>query len=113
MHRASKLQTVSKIIFVVLILIAGTVLLWAGNEAKGKYYFKQNCKECHSKGAVGGEITPMSKTQAQWKAYFASAKHNKKVEPLTKIMPEEQLRDVQTFLMNHAVDSLQPETCGK
>ncbi len=113
MHRASKLQTVSKIIFVALILIVATTLLWAGNEAKGKYYFKQNCKECHSKGAVGGEITPMSKTQAQWKAYFATGKHNKRVEPLTKIMPDDQLRDVQTFLANHAVDSLQPETCGK
>jgi cytochrome c5 len=113
MHRSSKLQTVTKIIFVALILVIATALLWAGNEAKGKYYFKTNCKECHAKGAVGGEITPMSKTQAQWKTYFATGKHNKRVEPLTKIMPEEQLRDVETFLVNHAVDSLQPETCGK
>jgi hypothetical protein len=29
------------------------------------------------------------------------------------MMPDEQLLDVQTFLVNHAVDSLQPETCGK
>ncbi len=113
MHWASKLQTVSKIIFVLFILVVAATLLWAGNEAKGKYYFKQNCKECHTKGAVGGEVTPMSKTQAQWKSYFAAGKHNKRVEPLTKIMPDEQLRDVQTFLVNHAVDSLQPETCGK
>lgn len=113
MHRANKLQGISKIIFVALILVVAATLLWAGNEGKGKYYFKQNCKECHTKGAAGGEVTPMSKTQAQWKAYFASGKHDKKVEPLTKVMPEEQLRDVQTFLVNHAADSLQPETCGK
>jgi len=29
-------------------------------------------------------------------------------------MPDEQqLLDVQTYLVNHAADSLQPETCGK
>jgi mono/diheme cytochrome c family protein len=113
MHRASKLQQFSKLIFVVLIFVVAATLLWAGNEGKGKYYFKQNCKQCHTKGAAGGEITPMSKTQAQWKSYFTAAKHNKRVEPLTKVMPEEQLHDVQTFLVNHAADSLQPETCGK
>ncbi len=113
MHRQSKTQLLARIFAIVFIFVVTTTLLWAGNEAKGKYYFKQNCKECHTKGAAGGEITPMSKTQAQWKAYFASGKHNKKVEPLTKIVPDEQLKDVQTFLVNHAVDSLQPETCGK
>ena len=113
MYRTNSLKTISKIIFVALILITATALLWAGNEAKGKYYFKSNCKECHTKAAVGGEITPMSKTQAQWKAYFMTAKHHKRSEPLSKMMPDEQLLDVQTFLVNHAVDSLQPETCGK
>ena len=34
-------------------------------------------------------------------------------ELLAKIMPELQLLDVQTFLVNHTADSLQPETCGK
>ncbi len=36
-----------------------------GNEAKGKFYFKQTCKSCHVKGEKGGEITPLVKTQAQ------------------------------------------------
>jgi mono/diheme cytochrome c family protein len=84
-----------------------------GNEAKGKFYFKQTCKSCHVKGEKGGEVTPLSKTQAQWLAYFAKAKHMKGTEPLTKYLTPEQLNDVQTFLYNHAVDSPQPETCGK
>ncbi|MBI4904955.1 MAG: cytochrome c [Acidobacteria bacterium] len=84
-----------------------------GNDAKGRFYYKQTCKTCHTKGAKGGEVTPMSKTQAQWKLYFVKAKHNSGTEALLKVMPEEQLRDVQTFLVNHAVDSPQPETCGK
>jgi len=32
---------------------------------------------------------------------------------LTKVMPDTQLLDVQTYLINHAADSPQPETCGK
>lgn len=84
-----------------------------GNEAKGKFYFKQNCKSCHVKGAQGGEITPLSKTQAQWQAYFTKGKHMKGTEPLTKYLTPEQLNDALTFLYNHAVDSPQPETCGK
>jgi hypothetical protein len=84
-----------------------------GNETKGKFYFKQNCKSCHVKGEKGGEITPLSKTQAQWQAYFAKGKHMKGTEPLSKFMPEDQLNDALTFVYNHAVDSTQPETCGK
>ena len=84
-----------------------------GNEAKGKFYFKQNCKSCHVKDSQGGEITPLSKTQAQWQAYFTKGKHMKGSEPLTKYLTPEQLNDALTFLYNHAVDSPQPETCGK
>lgn len=84
-----------------------------GNEGKGKFYFKQSCKSCHVKGAQGGEVTPLSKTQAQWQAYFTKGKHLKGSEPLTKYLTPEQLNDALTFLYNHAVDSPQPETCGK
>ena len=84
-----------------------------GNEGKGKYYFKQTCKNCHTKGAAGGEVSPLTKTIAQWKGYFVKGKHSGGAEALTKFMTGEQLRDVETFLVNHAADSLQPETCGK
>jgi mono/diheme cytochrome c family protein len=84
-----------------------------GNEAKGKFYFKQTCKSCHIKGEKGGEVTPLSKTQAQWQSYFAKGKHMKGTEPLAKYLTAEQLNDALTFLYNHAVDSPQPETCGK
>lgn len=84
-----------------------------GSESKGRYYFRGTCKTCHTKGAVGGEITPLNKTQAQWKMYFASGKHAKGKELLLKLMPEDQVRDVAAYLDAHAADSLQPETCGK
>ena len=82
-----------------------------GNEGKGRYYFRQTCKDCHVKGGKGGEVSPLTKTIAQWKSYFVKGKHNG--EPLGTLLNPDQMRDVQTFLVAHAADSLQPETCGK
>jgi cytochrome c5 len=84
----------------------------AGSETKGKFYFKKNCKTCHIKGKEGGEVSPLSRTQAQWKAYFTAGKHAKSKEDLSKFLTPEQLLDVQTYLTSHASDSPQPETCG-
>ncbi len=84
-----------------------------GNQAKGRYYFRQTCKNCHTKGAAGGEITPLSKTMAQWEKYFVAEKHSKGTEPLSKVMSSDQINDVHAYLVEHAADSLQPETCGK
>lgn len=104
-------------IAVVIILVSGFVsTVYAnqkGSENKGRFYFRQTCKECHTKGAAGGEVTPLNKTMAQWRAYFAKGTHNHGKEPLSKYLPADQLLDASTFLTNHAADSPQPETCGK
>ena len=84
-----------------------------GSENKGRFYFRQTCKECHTKGAVGGEVTPLNKTMEQWRAYFTKGTHNHGKEPLSKYLPPDQLLDAPAFLINHAADSPQPETCGK
>ena len=84
-----------------------------GSENKGRFYFRQTCKECNTKGAVGGEVTPLNKTMEQWRAYFAKGTHNHGKEPLSKYLPPDQLLDASAFLINHAADSPQPETCGK
>ncbi len=73
----------------------------------------KTCKDCHVKGAKGGEVSPLTKTQAQWRLYFQKGKHAGGTEPLSKFMNDAQLLDVQTFVINHAADSPQPETCGK
>ncbi len=84
-----------------------------GSETKGRHFFRETCRQCHTKGAAGGDITPLNKTMAQWRAYFAGGTHNHGKEPLTKYLPADQLLDTSTFLINHAADSPQPETCGK
>jgi mono/diheme cytochrome c family protein len=108
--------TVGLLVFIgmlALVPLSATPPGQKGNEAKGKFYFKQTCKSCHVKGEKGGEITPLVKTQTQWQAYFAKGKHMKGTESLAKYLTPEQLNDALTFLYNHAVDSPQPETCGK
>jgi mono/diheme cytochrome c family protein len=84
-----------------------------GNEAKGRFYFRGSCKNCHTKGATGGEVTPLTKTTAQWRAYFTKNVHNKGKESLGQVLGEDKVLDVSTYLVAHAADSLQPETCGK
>ena len=92
--------------------IAAPLAAQGGSDTKGKFFFKKTCKTCHAHGGNAKEITPLSKTQAQWKAYFAAGKHKKGTEKIDSIIKPEQVKDVQTFLTNHASDSPQPETCG-
>ncbi|HJW33533.1 MAG TPA: cytochrome c [Holophagaceae bacterium] len=82
-----------------------------GSDTKGKFYFKKSCKACHVDGGSAKALTPLSKTQGQWKKFFEAGKH--KGEALTpKLGTPEQMLDIKTFLINHASDSPQPETCG-
>lgn len=80
-----------------------------GNPRKGKHLYKKSCKECHSSGATAGELTPMSKTQAQWDRFFEKKAHD---ENAWKDLSEQDLQDIQQFLFDHAADSPQPQTCG-
>jgi mono/diheme cytochrome c family protein len=113
MHRLFKAGLIGVVIIVVFELFPAVHAAQKGSENKGRYYFRQTCKECHTKGAVGGEITPLNKTMAEWRAYFAKGTHNHGKEPLARYLPAEQLLDASTFLVQHAADSPQPETCGK
>lgn len=82
-----------------------------GSDTKGKFYFKKSCKSCHVDGGTAKALTPLSKTQGQWKKFFEAGKHKgEAISP--KLGTPEQVLDIKTFLVNHASDSPQPETCG-
>ena len=108
-----------KLMLLLLVIVAISGLFSAlpaapkGSETKGRHFFKDTCRQCHAKGGAGGELTPMNKTMAQWRAYFAAGTHNHGREPLSKYLPADQLLDSSAFLIAHAADSPQPETCGK
>ncbi len=81
-----------------------------GSDKKGKFYYRKECKTCHGKKGKGGELTPLSKTMSQWKRYFRKDKHLK--NKLSEEYNPVHLIHIKTFLINHAADSDQPETCG-
>ena len=81
-----------------------------GSDKKGKFFYKKTCKSCHGKDGDGGEVTPISKTIKQWERYFKKDKHGE--NKLSKEFDSTQLIHIRTFLINHAADSDQPETCG-
>lgn len=82
-----------------------------GNPKKGKHLYKKQCKACHSQAGEGGELTPMSKTMSQWDRFFDKDKHKLKPEAFNGLT-EQDLKDIQQFLYDHAADSEQPQTCG-
>jgi len=98
---------------IVLLVFAATIAVAAegGNAKKGKYLYKKTCKTCHGDGTEGKKLTPLSKTQAQWDRFFQKDKHKAKPDAI-KGLSEQDLKDIQQFLFDHAADSDQPETCG-
>ncbi len=82
-----------------------------GNPKKGKYLFKAKCKECHKTELADKTVTPITYTQAQWKRFFEKNKHKRKKD-ISDLFTPADLIDIQRFLIDHASDSDQPETCG-
>jgi hypothetical protein len=83
-----------------------------GSDKKGKFLFRSKCKECHWPEEEGGDVTPITYTQAQWKGFFERNKHKRKKDVWTEVFTPEELLHIKTYLINHASDSEQPETCG-
>lgn len=104
-------KMIKPLLFLTLAAFIATSAMAAegGNPRKGKHLFKKSCKSCHSSGGEGGEVTPMSKTQSQWDRIFDKKKHD---EDAWKDLSEQDLKDIQQFLFDHAADSPQPQTCG-
>lgn len=99
------------VLLMILVFAAGSVFAAeGGNSRKGKYLYKKSCKPCHVAETEGGELTPLSKTQKQWDRFFEKGNH-KDAEAWGKFSDKD-LKDINQFLFDHAVDSDQPETCG-
>lgn len=90
----------------------------AASTRDGKRKFKKYCyKKCHN-GDDAEEIQPTYMTIAQWKDLFKSNN-----EVLKELHPDNELdkvkklkkkhyKNMEKYLIKHAIDSEQPETCG-
>lgn len=83
----------------------------AASSRKGKRLFKKECKTCHVQDAAGGKLSPLQKTQAQWRAYFKDDQHKVKPEVWEKLDKKDR-ENLLKFFLDFALDSDQPETCG-
>ncbi len=96
-----------------LLVMVGTSLAEqkAGNEKKGKYLYRKNCRACHIDGGTAPTLSPNSKTQDQWERAFEKYERLQCADEWKKLTAEE-LQDILSYLYNHAFDSPTPATCG-
>ena len=88
------------------------------NPRKGKVFYKKHCRVCHDGNTADVKmLEPITKTMAQWERQFAEggevAKcHPRVVDKLSVELTDQDLLDIQAYLVQHAADSDQPATCG-
>jgi len=120
------------IVFITLVfavIAAGSMMdtSFAGKKPsakKGKYLFKKQCKSCHVEGGETDDLTPISRTIEQWENYFKNDYQTFKEDHkglidkkndgknVLELNGPNQLQHIQKFLIKHAADSDQPQTCG-
>jgi cytochrome c5 len=98
-------------LFLVVAAVTAVTAAEGGNPKKGKHLYKKTCRSCHADGSEAQALTPMAKTQRQWERHFEKGTHPDKTQAW-KGLSEQDLKDIQQYLFNHAADSDQPETCG-
>jgi len=81
-----------------------------GNARKGKFLFRKNCRACHVEGGSAKELSPVSKTQAQWDEIFKNIDKLKCKDEWGKLSEKDKV-DMYAQLWGHAFDSPSPEKC--
>lgn len=100
---------------VMLLLFVFAGLIYAadkGNGRKGKYLFRKSCRSCHVENGSAKELSPISKTQEQWKEAFADDAYKKfACADEWEKKSEKDLLDIFTYMYDHAFDSPSPAKC--
>jgi mono/diheme cytochrome c family protein len=99
------------ITMITILSVAGAAFAFEpGNERKGKYLYRSNCRTCHMDGATAPALGPMDKTQAQWERVFETYERLECAAEWEKFSDSDRT-DMLTYLYNHAFDSPSPATC--
>ena len=88
----------------------------AGNKRKGKYTYRKVYESCLNRGAVETakpKMNPDAHTQAEWTKIFKDKKFTEfGCEEEWSKLSDEQLRDIFSYLHDHASDSGTPAKCN-
>ena len=107
----AKKTFISMIIMMLVLSISATAFAFEpGNERKGKYLYRSNCRTCHKDGATATPLGPNDKTMAQWERAFEKYERLDCAKEWEKLS-ESDRHDMLTYLYNHAFDSSTPATC--
>ena len=101
--------TISLIVSFVCIAFGANPFTTDGNERRGKYMYRKSCRACHD-GSGAVDLSPNSKTQAQWERTFGKYERLDCIEEWNKLKHDD-LNSIYTYLYSHAYDSEQPATC--
>jgi hypothetical protein len=105
-----KIVSIAIMIALVLSVLGAGLAQEKGNARKGKYLFRKNCRTCHVGGGSAKELSPLSKTQAQWDEVFKNSGQLKCKDEWAKLS-EKDKADLYAQLWGHAFDSPSPEKC--
>ncbi|MDR2670009.1 MAG: cytochrome c [Desulfovibrio sp.] len=90
------------------ILLADLSFAVEGNTRKGKFLYRKNCRSCH--GVSASDLSPLSKTQAAWKAAAASHESIPCVKDWPQLSAGDRA-DIFSYLYAFAADSPTPAKC--
>jgi len=88
------------------------------NPKKGKVFYRNNCRVCHDGSTDAAELSPNSRTMEQWGRKFEAGEVvtercvARAKEKVGTELTEQDLLDIQAYLVHHAADSDQPASCG-
>ena len=83
-----------------------------GNGRKGKYLFRKSCRSCHTEQGPAVELSPVSKTQAEWtKVFEADAYKSLSCKDEWEKLGDQDKLDIFTYMHDHAFDSPSPAKC--
>jgi mono/diheme cytochrome c family protein len=115
------IKRISVLFVVALVGLLAATAVSAGakaNPRKGKAYFKKNCRVCHDgNSADAPTLEPAALIIEQWERAFTEADDVAECVPRVKEktgveLTEQDLADIQSYLVKGAADSEQPMTCG-
>jgi len=113
MNKINRNILLAATIFVVAVCFVAAAMAAEGNVRKGRMLFSQNCRSCHSGSGAGGELGPVSRSQAEWEAAFEKEKYTcyPCADKWEKLSPQD-IIDILSYFKDGALDGVLPIGCG-